>query len=211
MSCSARPMIGSPRGSRRPISKRQKRWSKVCGSQMNDHPRREQQAAWCDLWLEETRAPPTARLRVRSIPARSPLYLPGRSLAVKRGVSRDRSKPKRHSRGWPGPSARPAQYAEHRSWVFAVAAADPGDIEAEGLGADVKFVRRGEEHLLLRNAEHRHDGRETREMGLVSSDAVDAGWLIAGSTSFCSISGCRSRGFRGSALFIEGGVVTGDR
>jgi hypothetical protein len=36
-----------------------------------------------------------------------------------------------------------AQHAEHRSWVFAATAADPGDIEAEGLGADdVEAVRR---------------------------------------------------------------------
>src|SRR5258707_13461169 len=68
-----------------------------------------------------------------------------------------------------------AQHTEHRSRVFAATAADPGDIEAEGLGADdVEAVRRDEEHFLLRNAEHRLDEGVTGPVRLVNSDAVDA-------------------------------------
>jgi hypothetical protein len=62
-----------------------------------------------------------------------------------------------------------AQHTEHRSWVFAATAADPGYIEAERLGADdVKAVRRDEQQVLLRNAEHRLDERVTGPVRLAS-------------------------------------------
>ena len=68
-----------------------------------------------------------------------------------------------------------AQHAEYRGWAAPATPADPGDFEAEGLGADdVEAVRRDEQHFLFRNFEHRLDEGVTGAVRLICSNAVDA-------------------------------------
>jgi hypothetical protein len=54
-------------------------------------------------------------------------------------------------------------------------AADPGDLETEGLGAgDIEAVGRDEQHFVLWNAERRLDEGITGSVRLICTDAVDA-------------------------------------
>ena len=51
----------------------------------------------------------------------------------------------------PEPFCATAQHSKHRGWAASATPVDPGDFEAEGLGADdVEAVRRDEELFLFR-------------------------------------------------------------